>query len=85
MEHLQKLISSFRTGRSVDLPRDDQSAYYTLFSHVVRNQHKALNDVLSSSTGRAFPINMKNGRGHSTLLHAAANAGSFECITTLIK
>ena len=85
MEHLQKLISSFRSGRSVELPTDHQSAYYTLFSHVVRNQYKTLNDILSSSNGRRFPINMKNGRGHSTLLHAAANAGSFECMLTLVK
>ena len=82
---MQRLISSFRTGRSVDLPADNQSAYYTLFSHVVRNQHKALNDILASSNGKAFPINMKSGRGSSTLLHAAANSGSVECMIILIK
>ncbi|CAI9718982.1 E3 ubiquitin-protein ligase HACE1 isoform X1 [Octopus vulgaris] len=82
MEFLQNLASSLKNARTVELPYDDRSAFYMLMTMVVANQHKSVLDLLQNSL---FDVNYACGRAQRNLLHIAANCGSYECLSLLLK
>lgn len=82
MEFLQNLANSLKSARTVELPSDDRSAFYMLMTMVVANQHKSVTDLLQNSK---FDVNYTCGRTQRNLLHIAANCGSYECLSLLVK
>ncbi|WAR08062.1 HACE1-like protein [Mya arenaria] len=82
MSFIQRLRKSLKSARTVELPEDDKAAFYMLMSMVIGNQHKSIADLLSSSK---FDVNYCCLRAHKTLLHHAANCGSYECLCQLLK
>lgn len=82
MEFLKDLAASLRSARTVELPKDEKSAFYMLMSMVIANQYRSVSDLLSNSK---FDINFSPGRGHRNLLHIAANCGSYDCLMILLK
>ncbi|KAL5009519.1 hypothetical protein ScPMuIL_011824 [Solemya velum] len=79
MEFLQHLANSLRRARTVELPKEDQAAFYMLMSMVIANQHRSVADLLSTSK---FDVNYTS---HRSLLHIAANCGNYECCGLLLK
>ncbi|XP_061176415.1 E3 ubiquitin-protein ligase HACE1-like [Saccostrea echinata] len=82
MEFLKDLAASLRSARTVELPKDQESAFYMLMSMIIGNQHRSVSELLSNSK---FDVNFAPGRGRRNLLHIAANTGSYECLVILIK
>ncbi|XP_071113082.1 E3 ubiquitin-protein ligase HACE1-like isoform X2 [Haliotis cracherodii] len=82
MEFLQHLAASLKRGRTAELPADDKAAFYTIMPMVIANQHRSVTDLLS---GSKFDVNYACGRARRTLLHVAANCGSYECLCLLLK
>ncbi|XP_062601768.1 E3 ubiquitin-protein ligase HACE1-like [Saccostrea cucullata] len=82
MEFLKDLAASLRSARTVELPKDQESAFYMLMSMIIGNQHRSVSELLSNSK---FDVNFAPGRSRRNLLHIAANTGSYECLVTLIK
>ncbi|XP_046549147.1 E3 ubiquitin-protein ligase HACE1-like [Haliotis rubra] len=82
MEFLQHLAASLKRGRTAELPADDKAAFYTIMPMVIANQHRSVTDLLS---GSKFDVNYACGRARRTLLHVAANCGSYECLHLLLK
>lgn len=82
MEFLQNLANSLKSARTVELPSDDRSAFYMLMTMVVANQHKSVTDLLQNSK---FDVNYTCGRTQRNLLHIAANCGSYECLSLIMK
>lgn len=82
MSFIQRLTKSLRSARTVQLPDDAKSAFYMLMPMVIGNQHKSVQELLSSSK---YDVNYKCGRAQRTLLHISANCGSYECLCLLIK
>ncbi|KAK7497224.1 hypothetical protein BaRGS_00011518, partial [Batillaria attramentaria] len=82
MAFLQKIAASLKRGRTAELPKDDKEAYYILTPMVIANQHRSVADLLS---GSKFPVTFQCGRAQRSLLHIAANCGTYETLCLLLK
>ncbi|XP_028411052.1 E3 ubiquitin-protein ligase HACE1-like [Dendronephthya gigantea] len=82
METLQKLARSLRTARASDLPGDNDSAFYMLMPMVMQNQHRAVSELISSSS---YDVSHIAGRAKRSLLHVAANVGAYDCLAYLLR
>ncbi|XP_006815383.1 E3 ubiquitin-protein ligase HACE1-like [Saccoglossus kowalevskii] len=82
METIQRLARSLRSARTVDLPEDSTAASFVLMPMVIANQHRSVAELLANSN---FDVNFPFGRAQRNLLHIAANCGSYECMSILLK
>ncbi|XP_041355177.1 E3 ubiquitin-protein ligase HACE1-like [Gigantopelta aegis] len=82
MEFLQHLATSLKRGRTAELPPDFKQAFYLLMPMVIANQHRSVSDLLCKSK---YDVSYSCGRAHRSLLHIAANCGSYECLCLLLK
>ncbi|XP_078001440.1 E3 ubiquitin-protein ligase HACE1-like [Glandiceps talaboti] len=82
METIQRLARSLRSARTVELPEDNTAAAFVLMPMVIANQHRSVSELLANSS---FDVNFPFGRAQRNLLHIAANCGSYECMSILLK
>ncbi|XP_070568387.1 E3 ubiquitin-protein ligase HACE1-like [Ptychodera flava] len=82
METIQRLARSLRSARTVELPEDNTAAAFVLMPMVIANQHRSVAELLANSS---FDVNFPFGRAQRNLVHIAANCGSYECMSILLK